>query len=188
MEDCKDLINKLTGGEQGLNEAFKRMSNNERFRKSARYVFGRYPELKRIIDWEDIFYEGIARFTQAVLSGRKVANCEAFFFGICKYYALELLRKLKEGEMPEDFRTDAMFQALRPYVEKLNAKCRLLLKLLSFNRELVNPKNRELLTTSLKAEGYDISPDSVSSTISKCKRQLKELIHKDLDNFEGFDL
>lgn len=193
MKDCEQLIQKIKSGEKGVKEAMEEMYRNVDFQKSAYYWYNRYPALANTFGgkdgWEDIFVESILRFVNSALSKQKlIGNCRAFFYAICKNVVKELYRKLPpKGDLPKDFRPDELFKALLPYLEKLPPQCQLLLFLIYFHQPPYDSKDKNAIADLLKAEGYDLKPENIPATITRCKQKLKKLIREDLENFEGFE-
>ncbi len=99
----------------------------------------------------------------------------------------ETARIKEEGAIPEDAPTDRLFEALKPYLDRLPAQCRILLRSLYFNPELVNPKAREILVKMLSEHGYQVQTGSISTLITRCRNNLKASVKEDIENFEGFD-
>jgi hypothetical protein len=212
MMDCKQLVEKIRSGEQGTREAMEELYQDKKLQKAAYYWFNRFPRLKSIFKWEDIFSEAILRFINAVLSEKRKAkpikDCQAFFKGILNNLVQELDRLLREGQLPEDYKLDEAFQKLMSYsgqlqgghkldiifellksfLDQLSPQCRLLMYLLFFHHPPYDPKDRVALAEILREHGYDVAPDSIPATISRCKRKFIDLIRDNLDDFDDLDL
>lgn len=186
MANCNQLIDDIRSGEPGIARAMASMCRDTEFLKISKYLHGRCPPANQVLIWEDFLFESLLRFVEQTLKGAQARNCGRYFWGICLNYCREQCRKLKipanySPQYDSDTQMDELAQAISPYLEKLSAQCQLLLTLAFYQDPPVTDKVK--LAEILKSQGYDVQPSTISTLISRCKRNLKDLIGPDLDSF-----
>ncbi len=161
------------------------MYTNADFQKISYKAYQDCDKVKKLLVWEDFLGESILRFVDKALTGKAIRNCKSYYYGICYNYCRELVRQSRKTSQPKEGKeisTDALFEAVKPYVFQLRPQCRFLLSLLYFFHPPLPPAAYEEIARALKEEGYRTQAGSVPSTVALCKRELRKLIGDKLDD------
>jgi DNA-directed RNA polymerase specialized sigma24 family protein len=186
MTECQSLVAAMRGGDDEKKEAMRKLYTDVHCQRMARRVYQNCSAGRRLFQWDDFFAEAIIRFVRAAASGRTIRSCANFFFGICRNYCSELTRQLREPEasLPEDnLNKDELLLLVQRYVDQLGPQCRLLLRMIYFDHERIDTKDRSRLVAELKKHGYTVQESSISATITNCKASLRRLIGDRLDDY-----
>lgn len=163
-------------------EALKTLYGRKDLHTVALFAQKKWAGRIQSIEWQDIFFECLIRMTNAMHQNRfdTSKNIKNYFQGICFYYCQELLRKHKKeclysDQWVED--TDLVVvnneidDVLKAALRAQSETCQVLFELSYF----ADPK----LSQDEIAEqaGYK-SRDSVKTTLTRCREQLREYLKK----------
>lgn len=171
------------GGEEGVAEGMTLLLEDLDLHKTAKYFHGRYRQLSRILSWEDLLYETILRLVTEVQSGRGPnRNCKGYIRNICRNICEEYRREYQRMDKIMDVlvrmyhspSSKVLPEKVRAFLAQLGGQCELLLRMYFFEEPPV--ENHEVLAGHLNGKGYEVSPSSVSSLLSRCKRKFRELL------------
>ncbi|MCB0594413.1 MAG: sigma-70 family RNA polymerase sigma factor [Lewinellaceae bacterium] len=184
MHDCKRIIDKMrNGGEEGIAEGMALLVEDIEFRKTAKYFYGRYRQLSRVLSWEDLLYEAVLRLATEISNGRgPKTNCKGYIRNICRNICEEYRRESQRMDMAMDVlsklyhspSSNVLREKVKAYLAQLGGQCEVLLWLCFFEEPPVEDHGK--LAGLLNDKGYDVSPTSVSSLLSRCKRKFRELL------------
>lgn len=184
MTACSELQQTLLSGPEGVSAGVHSMYLDPDFQRIAKWNHKNCSLVRGLLNWEDFHRESIIRFVDQVHKGKHIRSCQLYYFSICRNYCLELVRSSKKTEVPrEESRTDQRMEDIRPYVAKLQERCRILLEALYYYSPPFSPRNRQGLSDLLLEHGYEVQPSSIPSTISYCKRKLRDIIRANREDF-----
>jgi len=191
MPNCREAIDLIKNGEEkAIAEAMKRLYEDEELKKIAGYYHRRYPQLGRVLDWEDLLTEVIIRLIAEIQAGRgPKSNCLAYLRSVCRNICEEHRRennRLAEAvkllatmyRIPEN---QVLREKVETWLEKLAGQCRMLLWLYYFEEPPVT--DHPQLAEILNGAGFNVGPGSISTLLSRCRKGFRDLLNGDTSVF-----
>lgn len=159
---------------------------NTSLQKTALYFYKRYETILQPKTWDDLFVDSVVAFAEAVQkSDKKLVHPPSYFRGICRNLceaesrrvqrqdtAVDTLQMILENDPKTVLRT-----RIEAVLEALSQQCKLMLWQFFLAEPPVTDPDK--LTIIMQDAGFHMNPNSLSSSLSRCKKRFRDLLGGD---------